>query len=212
VRGQLGQLVPQHDVDPLLDQDQSIEISDPDNYVRSTWTGAWQCLLCFHQASTRNFAKKHVKTHRCCDRCGRNWAGKGTIFRLRSHQKTCRGRKQTICQFCGTQTKDPSSLRQHLSYCRFKQRIVAKLEIVGGRVSIYSSYFFIRIVNNFGLLFEYLNNIRIFILINKLPILAQNFKKIQKKPFFFKSKLRRNNRISCFRADLHSKGSTNYKI
>jgi hypothetical protein len=45
------------------------------------------------------------------------------------------------------------------------------------RVSIYSSYFFIRIMNNFGLLFEYSNNIRIFILLNKLPILAQNFKK-----------------------------------
>jgi hypothetical protein len=30
--------------------------------------------------------------------------------------------------------------------------------------------FFIRIMNNFGLLFEYSNNIRIFILLNKLPI------------------------------------------
>jgi hypothetical protein len=39
--------------------------------------------------------------------------------------------------------------------------------------------FFIRIMNNFGLLFEYSNNIRIFILLHKLPILAQNFKKIQ---------------------------------
>jgi hypothetical protein len=48
------------------------------------------------------------------------------------------------------------------------------------RVSIYSLYFFIRIMNNFGLLFEYLNNIRIFILLNKLRILAQNFKKIKK--------------------------------
>jgi hypothetical protein len=34
-------------------------------------------------------------------------------------------------------------------------------------------------MNNFGLLFKYSNNIRIFILLNKLPILAQN-KKIQK--------------------------------
>jgi hypothetical protein len=36
-------------------------------------------------------------------------------------------------------------------------------------------------MNNFGLLFEYSNNIRIFILLNKLPILAQNFKKNPKK-------------------------------
>jgi hypothetical protein len=50
-------------------------------------------------------------------------------------------------------------------------------------------------MNNFGLLFEYSNNIRIFILLNKLPILA----KISKK----ESKLGRNNRISCFRVDLH---------
>jgi hypothetical protein len=35
-------------------------------------------------------------------------------------------------------------------------------------------------MNNFGLLFEYSNNIRIFILLNKLPILAQNFEKIKK--------------------------------
>jgi hypothetical protein len=34
--------------------------------------------------------------------------------------------------------------------------------------------FFIRIMNNFGLLFEFSNNIRIFILLNKLPILAPN--------------------------------------
>jgi hypothetical protein len=32
---------------------------------------------------------------------------------------------------------------------------------------------FIRIMNNFGLLFEYSNNIPIFILLNKLPILAK---------------------------------------
>jgi hypothetical protein len=56
-------------------------------------------------------------------------------------------------------------------------------------------------MNNFGLLFEYLNNIRIFILLNKLPILAQKSKK-----------LGRNIQISCFTVDLHSKGSTNYKI
>jgi hypothetical protein len=37
-------------------------------------------------------------------------------------------------------------------------------------------------MNNFGLLFEYSNNIRIFILHNKLPILAQNFKKNPKNP------------------------------
>jgi hypothetical protein len=35
-------------------------------------------------------------------------------------------------------------------------------------------------MNIFDLLFEYSNNIRIFILLNKLPILAQNSKKIQK--------------------------------
>jgi hypothetical protein len=38
---------------------------------------------------------------------------------------------------------------------------------------------FIRIMNNFGLLFEYSNNIRIFILLNKLPILAKISKKIK---------------------------------
>jgi hypothetical protein len=47
-------------------------------------------------------------------------------------------------------------------------------------------------MNIFDLLFEYSNNIWIFILLNKLPILAQNSKKIQKKI----SKLGRNNRIS----------------
>jgi hypothetical protein len=52
-------------------------------------------------------------------------------------------------------------------------------------------------MNNFGLLFEYSNNIRIFILLNKLPILA----KISKKK---KSKLPRNNRKFCFRVNLHS--------
>jgi hypothetical protein len=35
-------------------------------------------------------------------------------------------------------------------------------------------------MNKFGLLFEYSNNIRILILLNKLPILDQNFKKIKK--------------------------------
>jgi hypothetical protein len=39
------------------------------------------------------------------------------------------------------------------------------------RVSIYSSYFFIRIMNIFDLLFEYSNNIRIFILLNTTPCL-----------------------------------------
>jgi hypothetical protein len=52
--------------------------------------------------------------------------------------------------------------------------------------------FFILIMNIFDLLFEYSNNIRIFILLYKLPIFAQNSKKIQKK----KSKLGRHNRIS----------------
>jgi hypothetical protein len=47
-------------------------------------------------------------------------------------------------------------------------------------------------MNNFRLLFEYSN----IFLTNKLPILAQNFKK---------SKLGRNNRMSCFRVDLQSK-------
>jgi hypothetical protein len=37
--------------------------------------------------------------------------------------------------------------------------------------------FFIRIMNIFDLLFEYSNNIRIFILLKKLAILAQNSKK-----------------------------------
>jgi hypothetical protein len=37
-------------------------------------------------------------------------------------------------------------------------------------------------MNNFGLLFEYSNNIGIFILLNKLPILAQHFKKRPKIP------------------------------
>jgi hypothetical protein len=35
-------------------------------------------------------------------------------------------------------------------------------------------------MNNFGLLFEYSNNTRIFILLNKLTISPQNFKKIKK--------------------------------
>jgi hypothetical protein len=34
-------------------------------------------------------------------------------------------------------------------------------------------------MNNFGLLFEYSNNIRIFILLNKIPILAKISKKNQ---------------------------------
>jgi hypothetical protein len=34
-------------------------------------------------------------------------------------------------------------------------------------------------MNIFDLLFEYLNNIRIFILLNKLPILAQNLKNLK---------------------------------
>jgi hypothetical protein len=38
--------------------------------------------------------------------------------------------------------------------------------------------FFIRIMNIFDLLFEYSNNIRIFILLNKLPILAQNLQNL----------------------------------
>jgi hypothetical protein len=42
--------------------------------------------------------------------------------------------------------------------------------------------FFIRIMNIFDLLFEYSNNIRIFILLNKLPILAQNSQKNPKNP------------------------------
>jgi hypothetical protein len=46
-------------------------------------------------------------------------------------------------------------------------------------------------------LFEYFRPfIRLFILFNKLPILAQNLQK--------KSKLGRNNRISYFSVDLHS--------
>jgi hypothetical protein len=43
-----------------------------------------------------------------------------------------------------------------------------------GLIVIKASPNFFRIMNNFGLLFEYWNNIRIFILLNKLPILAQN--------------------------------------
>jgi hypothetical protein len=49
-------------------------------------------------------------------------------------------------------------------------------------------------MNILDLLFEYSNNIRIFILLNKKPILAKNFKKFQKIPK--KSLLGRNNRIS----------------
>jgi hypothetical protein len=48
------------------------------------------------------------------------------------------------------------------------------------RVSIYSTYFFFRILNNIRLLFEYSNNIRIFILLNKLLILGFS-PKFQKK-------------------------------
>jgi hypothetical protein len=51
----------------------------------------------------------------------------------------------------------------------------------GGQLSR-KHIFFIRIMNNFGLLFEYSNNIRILILLNKLPILAQNLKKNPKNP------------------------------
>jgi hypothetical protein len=50
-------------------------------------------------------------------------------------------------------------------------------------------------MNIFDLLFEYSNNNRIFILLNKLPILAQNSKKFQKIQIN-NSKLGRNNRIS----------------
>jgi hypothetical protein len=39
--------------------------------------------------------------------------------------------------------------------------------------------FFIRIMNLFELLFEYSNNIQIFILLNKLPIIAQNLKNLR---------------------------------
>jgi hypothetical protein len=53
---------------------------------------------------------------------------------------------------------------------------------------------FIRIMNIFDLLFEYSNNIRIFILLNKYRFKPKNSKKIKKSQK--KSKLGRNNRIS----------------
>jgi hypothetical protein len=63
--------------------------------------------------------------------------------------------------------------------------------------------FFIRIMNIFDLFFEYSNNIRIFILLNKLPILAQNSKK---------SKLGRNNRISELGLICNQKGQQINKL
>jgi hypothetical protein len=63
-----------------------------------------------------------------------------------------------------------------LSTTKCKIRILLKVAVLRTRVSIYSSYFFIRIMNNFGLLFEYLNIIQILILHTKLPILAQKKK------------------------------------
>jgi hypothetical protein len=58
----------------------------------------------------------------------------------------------------------------YFHFTDYKTRIIglSSLLIYPGRV------LFIRIINNFRLLFENLNNIRIFILLYKLPILAQN--------------------------------------
>jgi hypothetical protein len=70
--------------------------------------------------------------------------------------------------------------------------------------------FFIRIMNIFDLLFEYSNNIRIFILLYKLPTLefSPKFQKNPKK----KSKLGRNNRISELGLICTQKGQQIYKL
>jgi hypothetical protein len=75
-------------------------------------------------------------------------------------------------------------------YCQAQKEIIlSTVDTVGTchticgmlptRLGKYSSYFFIRIMNIFDLLFEYSNNIRIFILPNKLQILAQNLLNLQ---------------------------------
>jgi ribosomal protein L37E len=92
---------------------------DYDNYLRHiVSTGQWQCLLCFSQKATQNLAKIHIKSHISCERCGKNWAGRRASISLKSHLKTCQGRKETICQFCGIWKQNPSRLKEHEKYCQ----------------------------------------------------------------------------------------------
>jgi hypothetical protein len=112
-------------VDPLehAGSASTININDSNNYVRLLSTGQLQCLLCFHQSTSRSSAKNHLKSHVSCDRCGRNWAGKHAIYAKQSHQKTCKGPKQTICHFCGTSKHGPRRLNEHVKHCRLRLKL-----------------------------------------------------------------------------------------
>jgi hypothetical protein len=85
-------------------------------------------------------------------------------------------------------------------HCNVQIDIGIRADELGTRVSIVRHIFFIEywIILDFYSNIRNSNNIRIFISLNKLPFLAQKFKKIKK--IKKKSKLG-NNKISCFRVD-----------
>jgi hypothetical protein len=79
-------------------------------------------LLCFRQILNEDTAIKHVKTHRSCHRCGKNYAGASAKSCHIAHLKCCKGPRYAICQFCGKK-RATLALNEHLKTCQQRLKL-----------------------------------------------------------------------------------------
>jgi hypothetical protein len=121
------------DLEDPLDQPET-KIQDPAMFIRQNESDTnWQCLLCFDTKSSRFTAIKHVKTHRCCDFCGKNWAGGSAAMITKRHLNICDLNpeiiKAKVCPWCGKVFQRPAWMETHAQNCEEKRPMIINFQV-----------------------------------------------------------------------------------
>jgi hypothetical protein len=138
VRGQLGQLVPQHDVLAMVTPRQDIEDQqgqeqvgaiDEEMFTRTT-DAQFQCVMCFKPVNNKWNFSEHLKSHSKCDKCGKNFAGRRAYNTRTTHIATCKvvkvfkvkTKKVFMCQWCCKDYQYKSVLSIHQLTCKLQNK------------------------------------------------------------------------------------------
>ena len=71
---------------------------------------------CYYDMKTKRGLTKHVKSHKDCMECGKNFIGHNAARDLKNHIKL-HLKPKTICDFCGKDYKFSSLLVRHIKTC-----------------------------------------------------------------------------------------------
>ena len=98
---------------PVIGQSISVSISQVGLEIHATLLLALQ---------GKNFLVNHIRSHKTCRSCGREYSGKKSTERYKKHIRSCRGPKEPgyggkVCRICGKVFTKAHNRRNHETFC-----------------------------------------------------------------------------------------------